>query len=239
MSRIARAALVIFIAHPAAAQGPAPPRLLGCYEVKLGAWQPALDLGPDTVFIQPPVHFELLGDTGTSAMERARWLVRPAPRATPGRHRFSSWRLSTADSVELIWTTGFSGLRIVVASATDTLRGRAETFWDFDRARQRAAAELVRAPCGGGPPAAGRPETAQGYLDESGHVRVSLAQQPLSPNGRSTEPARGDGARQQGAQRAIERGAGDPVRGDLPAISEGVGHRIRHDPIHRRGRPLE
>lgn len=36
--------------------------------------------------------------------------------------------------------------------------------------------------------AVGRGMSAQGYFDENGRVRVSLAQQPLSPNGRSNGP---------------------------------------------------
>ena len=45
--------------------------------------------------------------------------------------------------------------------------------------------------------------------------------------------ARGDGARQQGARRSVERGAGAALRGDLQALPEGVGDWLRDDPADR------
>ncbi len=61
-----------------------------------------------------------------------------------------------------------------------------------------------------------------------------LDRQDLHPH-RHGRPrsARGDGARQQGAERAVERAAGAVVRGDLQALPEGVSDRVRDDSADR------
>ena len=131
----------------AAAQAVLPSRVVGCYSIELGRWEPTIALGGDADFLQPPTRIELLADVGTSSIERGKWLIRPAPGVAASRHRFSYFGAVGRDSIELVWTSGFSGLRMTVALHSDTLRGHAHALWDFDRQQQSAPAQVIRRPC--------------------------------------------------------------------------------------------
>jgi hypothetical protein len=136
-------------ASESAAQSQSPPTAaVGCYAVKMGAWEPVVSLGADTIETIPPARIELLADTVTSGRGRGAWIIRPAPGAGASYHRFVSfYRPAPADSLDLTWTTGFSGLRMRVARSGTELVGWAQTFWDFERTRQRAPVRLIREPC--------------------------------------------------------------------------------------------
>lgn len=137
-----------FALSVASAQSP-PGAVSGCYGVTLGTWAPAVGLGADTVETIPPSRIELLTDIVTTALGRGSWIIRPAPGASPGYYRFSSfYRPAPADSIDLVWSTGFSGVQMRVARSNDNLVGWATTFWDFERTTQRASVRLVRESCG-------------------------------------------------------------------------------------------
>lgn len=134
----------------ATAQGN-PPR---CFHLQLGPWSPSLELGADTVFIQPPARVRFDTAVGTAGFERGRRLLRPARGSVPSVHRFGYWTVNDSGQVALLWTTGFSGLRmrlgaatIAPFAATDTLRGTAQTFWDFERPTQIASVVAVPITC--------------------------------------------------------------------------------------------
>jgi hypothetical protein len=116
-----------------------------CYDLSLGPWHPAQELREDSIYIAPPsrVRFD------TARIERWRsegFALRPAPGALPSVHRHAFWR-SVGDSVELLWSTGFSGLRMTLGGRPGELRGRARTFWDFGRTPTTADATARRVPC--------------------------------------------------------------------------------------------
>jgi hypothetical protein len=69
------------------------------------------------------------------------------PGALPSIHRYALWQPALADSVQLIWSTGFSGLRMTVGGRLDELRGEAWAFWDFPRDPLTADAVAQRVPC--------------------------------------------------------------------------------------------
>ena len=52
-----------------------------------------------------------------------------------------------AGSVRLVWSTGFSGLTMLLQPRGDTLEGIARTFWDFNRPTQTAAVIATRVSC--------------------------------------------------------------------------------------------
>jgi hypothetical protein len=113
----------------------------------MGAWAPALMLGPDERIVTPPSRILIDSTIGTRPYERRNLLLRPAPGATPSVHRYSWWNLGRADSIQLRWTTGFSGLNMSLEHEGDTLRGIAETSWDFDRQVQQANVTMWRVAC--------------------------------------------------------------------------------------------
>ena len=123
------------------------PDVVGCWEVRMGAWAPTLMLGPDERIITPPSRVLIDSTIGTRPYERRNLLLRPAPGAAPSVHRYSWWNMGRADSIQLRWTTGFSGLNMSLSHEGDTLRGLAETTWDFDRQVQKADVTMWRVRC--------------------------------------------------------------------------------------------
>lgn len=113
----------------------------------MGAWRPALMLGPDERIVTPPSRILIDSTIGTRPYERRNLLLRPAPGATPSVHRYSWWNMGRADSIQLRWTTGFSGVNMSLDHQGDTLRGIAETTWDFDRQAQTADVTMWRVAC--------------------------------------------------------------------------------------------
>jgi hypothetical protein len=128
------------------------PDVVGCWELRMGAWSPALMLGADERIITPPSRVLIDSTIGTRPYERRNLLLRPAPGAAPSVHRYSWWNMGRADSIQLRWTTGFSGVNMSLAHEGDTLRGVAETTWDFDRQVQQADVTMWRVRCEAGAP---------------------------------------------------------------------------------------
>ena len=123
------------------------PDVVGCWELRMSAWHPALMLGADERIITPPSRVLIDSTIGTRPYERRNLLLRPAPGAAPSVHRYSWWNMGRGDSIQLRWTTGFSGINMSLSHEGDTLRGFAETDWDFDRQRQQAAVTAWRVQC--------------------------------------------------------------------------------------------
>ena len=139
----------IEVAAPAVAPSPLAswPDVVGCWELRMGAWRPALMLGPDERIVTPPSRVLIDSTIGTRPYERRNLLLRPAPGATPSVHRYSWWNMGRADSIQLRWTTGFSGVNMSLDHEGDTLRGVAETTWDFERQVQHADVTMWRVAC--------------------------------------------------------------------------------------------
>ncbi|MGQ0713545.1 MAG: hypothetical protein ACT4PJ_07410 [Gemmatimonadaceae bacterium] len=123
------------------------PDVVGCWELRMGAWQPALMLGNDERIVTPPSRVLIDSTIGTRPYERRNLLLRPAPGAAPSVHRYSWWNMGRGDSIQLRWTTGFSGVNMNLFHEGDTLRGFARTEWDFDRQPQHANVTAWRVPC--------------------------------------------------------------------------------------------
>jgi hypothetical protein len=132
--------------HPAYAQAPVT-ELAGCYAIDIGVWEPPVELGDDTVEVQPPARVALLADRGTASFESRGHLVRPVPGTEGSTHRWSYWRRLAPDSIYIAWTTGFAGLRMHLGVRDSILVGEAQTFWDFPREPQTAPATLRRVRC--------------------------------------------------------------------------------------------
>jgi hypothetical protein len=126
-----------------------PEALQGCYELKMSPWFPEMRLGDDEEFITPPARIQLFTEKGTDGAESNGYLVRPAPGAQPSVHRATYWVPKGRRGLEIVFTTGLSGLVMSLKTAdAETLHGRATTFWDFDRRKQVAEVMAHRVPCG-------------------------------------------------------------------------------------------
>jgi hypothetical protein len=97
-----------------------------------------LNLQEDAVFITPPPRIQFFAERGTEGWESERYIVKPAPGVRPSIHRGSYWLPKSSNSLEIVWTTGFSGLVMDLKIEGNDPRGEAKSFWDFTRKRQTA-----------------------------------------------------------------------------------------------------
>lgn len=122
-------------------------RAYGCYDVEIGPWTPALDLGADSLSLAPPTRVVL--DTISNSEEQWRYAdyyqLRVAPGALPSIHPYSGW-IAMGDSIRLVWND-FSGLAARVREAPGGFTGTAYSIWDFSREQQTAPFSLERVPC--------------------------------------------------------------------------------------------
>jgi hypothetical protein len=152
VSAISRAAPQAPSAEPAPKQDSQfvnPEILQGCYDLTMSRWFPDMKLGDDEALVTPPARIQLLAQKGTEGSETEGYLVRPAPGAKPSVHSDSYWVPKGRKSIKIIWTTGYSGLTMdLKTSDAEVLRGKASTFWDFNRRKQTAEVLARRVDCG-------------------------------------------------------------------------------------------
>jgi hypothetical protein len=117
----------------------------GCYELQLSQWSPAITLGGDEIFISPPSRVALT-TTPEHTWDEHGFKVTPAGGAKPSVHKFSYWT-SDAHHVHIVWTTGFSGLKMDLEERGPDLVGTVHSFWDFSRPRQTSHVVAKRIPC--------------------------------------------------------------------------------------------
>lgn len=126
-----------------------PEAVQGCYELTLSPWFPDLKLGEDEEFITPPRRIQLFARKGAEGSEAEGYIVRPAPGTKASIHRGAYWLPRGPKTLEIVWTTGFSGLTMQLkTSDAEVLRGKAATFWDFSRKKQTADVVAQRVDCG-------------------------------------------------------------------------------------------
>jgi hypothetical protein len=124
-----------------------PESVEGCYELTVSAWQPALKLGEDSEFVTPPHRIQLFAERRSQGFESEGYIVKPAPGVAPSIHRGSYWSPKDSRSIEIVWTTGFSGLVMALKIEGTDLQGQAQTFWDFPRPRQKADVVAHKVEC--------------------------------------------------------------------------------------------
>lgn len=118
-----------------------------CFTAKLGTWSGEPTRPPlPKVFRLDSVPDPLMVDSAGGYRQIVPdWTETPHPRWPAG------WRLVAGDSLELRWSLGVIGIRIVVPATGDTLRGRAVTFGDEDnippRSPRHAKATVVAVSC--------------------------------------------------------------------------------------------
>jgi hypothetical protein len=124
----------------------------GCYELNVGRWWP-WGLGEDGVSIAPPKRVRLLAERGTKGFEQDGFLIRamPVSKSEPsGRARSAYWQVKFSDQVNLIWTDGFTGIRMKLEKESDGLSGWANPISDVQPLIPRVAHVTARRiPCEG------------------------------------------------------------------------------------------
>ena len=118
---------------------------IGCYSVRIGLFRYPDALGAS--FRRPHIGGEHTKPPYIVALDSGGELG-PAPRVPRTIHRLNYWELdSLSDSLRLVFSTGFSGVRLTLASAGDSLTGHADDFFDYTHLSERAAALLRRVSC--------------------------------------------------------------------------------------------
>lgn len=149
---VAAALAILCGTSPAAAQEgrvywePAPARLVGCYAFSITTWhRGALD---GRRFRPPSMRLEAVH--GTDTFECGQLLVRtPSGERLHRERAWWHWRPIGSDSVEVLYSDGFTGVDMVLRAVGDTLRGTATAFRDVVDGTPDPTAEVtaVRIPC--------------------------------------------------------------------------------------------
>ena len=145
LSAVVFGVLTASVSLPRSQQAPTP---VGCYRLELGPWskRSLLPARLDSAQV-PPVAFRLdsaVADTGRPALKRAE---PKNPRVTSGSP-WPMWYRTGPHSVDVVWSTGFVGVKLRLVQAGDTLRGVAQTFTDTQLlGGPSAVAMAVRIPC--------------------------------------------------------------------------------------------
>lgn len=119
----------------------------GCFNVKVKAYSPPMNLGEDEVYVRIPSKVSMGEEPFDGLADR--WRLSPGPDTPPEDVEMMKgwWEHREGGGVRVVWTNGFSGVSITLASANGTWRGRATTFWDFGRPAQSTEVEFHRTPC--------------------------------------------------------------------------------------------
>lgn len=129
-----------------------PASVQGCYELGTLKWSPdLLRFNEDQVFITPPRRIQILTEHGSAGLEEHGYLVRPAPGIPASVQRFTFWMPTGPNTIEIVFSTGTSGLSMTLKRDGTTLRGKAKTHWDFRRRGQRAKILAPKVDCGSVP----------------------------------------------------------------------------------------
>ena len=124
-----------------------PARLSGCYELRVDAWKPTLNLGEDAQFVTPPRRFALELRRVEHPWRDGSLRVRQIPEKSRSIHTFGEWSVVGGNRLDVLWTTGHSGLTMQLESESGVLQGEAKTFWDFHRRSQTAHVLAKAIPC--------------------------------------------------------------------------------------------
>jgi hypothetical protein len=105
---------------------PAPPSVVGCYDVKLGKWS-GTRRTPD-----PPAKIMLMDSVGTYVLEKGKRLVRPNPATAHMPFSMAWWVRLEAEHLRVVFSQGEAAmlLHLVWGWGDDSWRGTAESYTD-------------------------------------------------------------------------------------------------------------
>jgi hypothetical protein len=146
MLRFTRLSLFIFagLLLSACAEEPiTAPSPLACYTLTLGTWSDEL---PEPL-PPPPSSLQLTDSLGTSVLENGRRIVRSMPAGSVKAYPFQYWAPREEGDVFVVFSNGFTGMTLDLASEGDDLHGTARAFFDFGTFDLTAPVQLTRKAC--------------------------------------------------------------------------------------------
>ncbi len=132
---------------PLVAQSPTRvPTVVGaCFDIVMGAWTPTTtNLGGDTLIFAPPSRIQM--DSTPAQPSDFGLRVSVPPGSLPSVHRFLGWQPS-GDSIDVMFSTKFAGLRMRLGASGDDLVGMAKAFTDFNSPQVTASVMAHRVAC--------------------------------------------------------------------------------------------
>jgi hypothetical protein len=124
-----------------------PHAAVGCHALEIGAWSiPNRNMD----FQKPPATIELMWTMGTARQERGMMLLRPARGALQGHYRGMTWTAPDAQTIQLTFTTGLSGQKMILRRDGEVYRGTATQLTDVmfeGKIDPTAPVVLRRLPC--------------------------------------------------------------------------------------------
>jgi len=122
----------------------------GCYDLTMGRWWP-WSFGEENQFVTPPGRVRLFSERGTSGFEHDRLLLRSLPSrkgTASGRGGPAYWDLKSESEIELVWTDGFTAVRLSLRGSGNVFRGWAHPHFDYFKLIPRIAHVTARKnPC--------------------------------------------------------------------------------------------
>lgn len=118
----------------------------GCYLLELGDWSGARES------VDPPLAIRLLDDVGTDVLENGKTLARPVDPDDPAFQFFewAWWDKPMDTQLVVVFTTGFTGIRLILTREATAWEGNAEAFTDVaPGVEATATARLSSASCDG------------------------------------------------------------------------------------------
>src|SRR5215471_15199381 len=125
-------------------------RIVGCWRVEPGKFSVVGRIGVDpgqTKLLPPVVQFDTVPGKSWSGEPWGR-LVRGLAGDNRTRYRDGYYLLSGADSLRVDWTSGFTGMTLLLRLDTVAMHGRASAWTDYSGGEE-AAVVLRRAACSG------------------------------------------------------------------------------------------
>ena len=116
-----------------------------CFDLDRGEWVPEMDVGADSVSMTLPSRVEFTGDPAPGP-RRGGFKLEPAQGALASPHEIRLWDRK-GDTVSVVWSNGFSGVRGEFTEEEDLLSGTVRSSWDFERPTQTARAWLRPVSC--------------------------------------------------------------------------------------------
>jgi hypothetical protein len=117
----------------------APESVSGCYQLTLGPWTGAHEAE------NPPAVVLLLDSVGTFLLEAGRTLVRPSPVDTNAFAYMAWWARPAPDSLAVVFTTGYVGIRLALSWRGSQWVGRADAFTDVQPSIEATASAALSA----------------------------------------------------------------------------------------------
>jgi hypothetical protein len=102
----------------------------------------ALGFGEEDSYVAPPSRIELLSERLTKGFGRDGFLLRTTLKSVvsqPGSRESSYWQARSPNQIDLIWTDGFTGVRVKLEKNGNDLSGWARPHFDMVKLIPRTA----------------------------------------------------------------------------------------------------